>query len=113
MTAPAFDKWPPAGLAYQAYQNGRGQTLTRELVIAEYTAKHGQPPAEVWYCKPFLWLAGPVPEPEAPPTVEAVPAPELISGDAIDESLMEAGLLPDPDERTETALALDGQTRFL
>jgi hypothetical protein len=90
MTAPTFDKWPPLGPAYQAYQNGRGQTLTRELVIAEYTDKHGQPPAEVYFCKPFLWLAGPVPEPQAPEAVEAVPALEAEPVPALDLEQIEA-----------------------
>lgn len=46
---------------------------TRELVRADFQKKFGYQPAEVLWCKPGMWMAGPLEEnkPATAPTVEA------------------------------------------
>lgn len=107
MTARPFDKWPPLNFNYEGYQDGRGETLTEAQVFAAFEAKHGKLPAQVLWCKPGVWLAGPVVmnDPTLPDgfielvTVEDLPAPEMA--------------MVASEEQTEAAPVLEGQARLL
>lgn len=94
MTAPTFDKWPASGALYESYVNRHGPTPTRAEVIAAFTERHGQAPADVLWCKPKpgWWLAGPVPE-QAPPTLEELPALEVADAPGEDLPALEVAMV--------------------
>lgn len=92
---------PQLGQTYQGYEPWQGHR-TADEVRAAYTLKHGCAPAEVLWCKPGMWLAGPIEEtkPATAPAVIAsaiAAAPLVVAKDEPMESVPATG----PESQTE------------
>lgn len=83
---------PERGRDYQGYM----PPATVETVRAAYALRHGSEPAEVLWCKPGMWLAGPI---ETKPAIASpvegnaiAAAPSVEANEQPTESLLAAGL---------------------
>jgi hypothetical protein len=68
------------GCTYAGYHPWQGH-IKRDEVRADFTKKFGYEPAEVLWCKPGMWMAGPLEEKTA--TASAVEANAVAEAQAV------------------------------